>query len=243
MIIKAISSFTEYHEAVIDIQKKQPLLLYRGVKDARYPLLSSVGRCINQILEGEEDTTLEDMLEEEKRSLTIFRSEAIQFVNQEPKSSWQWLAIAQHNGMPTRMMDWTLNPLVALYFATRSDFNSESAVYVNDFERDRWIHGDEMAFSQIEGKHADPFKLGNHFYFAPSYIDDRIAAQEGMFSIQPDPTVPFPEENLSKLIIGCEFRREIRITLMRYGFTPRTMFPGTTGIAEKLYWDKFRVHR
>lgn len=240
---KAISSFTEYHETVMEMQKKQPVLLFRGVKDAGYSLLSAVGRCINQILEEEKSTTLEYMLEEEKRSLTIFRSEAIQCVNQAPKSSWQWLAIAQHNGMPTRLMDWTLNPLVALYFATRSDFDSKSAVYVNDFDRDRWIHGDEMAYNQIEGKHADPFKLGTNFYFAPSYIDDRIAAQEGMFSIQPDPTVPFPEENLTKLIIDCEVRREIRFTLMKYGFTPRTMFPGITGIAEKLYWDKFRFHR
>lgn len=237
-----ISSFTEYHEVLSEMHKIQPVLLFRGVKDVKYSLLSSVGRCINRILKEEENTSLDFLLEEEKRSLTIFRTEAIQCVKREPKSSWQWLAIAQHNGMPTRLMDWTINPLVALYFAVRSDFASNSAVYVNDFDKNRWIHGDEMAYNNIEKKHSDPFALETNYYFAPSYIDDRIAAQEGLFSIQPDPTIPFPDENISKLIISGDIRREIRFMLMRYGFTPRTMFPGIGGIAEKLYWDKFRVH-
>jgi FRG domain len=105
-----INSYTDFVDVVC--ATKLNGFLFRGVAEAKtHDLIPSIGRVTK--FKGQ---SLAEITREEKHWLKRFRFEGAQYVSGKP-DTWQWMALAHQHGLPVRLLEWTRNPLVALYFA------------------------------------------------------------------------------------------------------------------------------
>jgi len=194
-------------------------VVYRGVTSSAHELIPKVGRR----RKGERVLQPKD----ERHIFNLFKQRAIAHLDRIPANNWEWLAIAQHHGLPTRLLDWTRNPLVAAYFAVVEKHDSDSAIY-----------GYRSNVYLSITKHPDPFEVDRVFRVVPNHVTLRITAQSGLFTIHPVPTEPLSADGdkLCKFVIPAASRRGIKQTLDKLGINSASLFPGLDGIARHIDW-------
>ena len=134
-----IDSFEEFHSAVYS--KDAYGTLYRGQKNIRWPLKPKIGRYLTRFEEHGFDR--QTSIKAESQIIRIFRKQSAYHLGYMPKDGWEVWSIAQHHGLPTRLMDWTRNPLVALFFAVEDAFDGDSVAYALKFAEGHISIGEE----------------------------------------------------------------------------------------------------
>jgi hypothetical protein len=226
---KTIHSFLEYIEFI----ERTPnlgseIILFRG-QPKLDPLLPQIAR----------DNPNINTVDLEIKMLEALRRRSPLLINREFNNDWEWLILSQHYGMKTRLLDWSSNPLVALWFACYNPYfiNENSYVYI--------LIGDKsMQVDYNSGK--GPFDTTKTKILRPKLNNERIVAQFGwftahMFSISSKKFVKLEtnadvKDKLIEIKIPAEIKADVLSKLSIMGINNRTIFPDISGLCKHLNW-------
>lgn len=245
-------SFTAILTEIEAYQSSRGDVWYRGVTNEGYDLLPSLARRAKA-------PTEEDLDQLEKGIATAFAQRSPPFVDRDFTNEWRSLFFMQHYGIPTRLLDWSESPFVALYFALSTVLRTKTGKVQSDVAL--WVC-DPVAWNTVALDHIS-YKggiLDEGCEEIKAYSPDldleqrattpvmiygthnsaRIVAQRGVFALfgkgmKSMQSVydegDFKKDTLKKIVIAKEDVDEILASLFRKGFTESTIFPDLFGLS------------
>lgn len=253
--VTSLQDFLKVTQEYITKARSDEPVVFRGHRDVGWRLLPTIARypfTTNAICTEDSDDSAERRLFLLARSQGASVSPDWMQAGHSPETAWKQLLIAQHHGFPTRLLDWSMNPLVGLFFALEGRAEAcrdeecevcsgsgyhDSVVYglhgirAVTIERLAASNGNELPPIYGYRKRERPDEPG---LIWPPLIDGRISAQKGMFTISNDPTTPISPS--IRIRVPHQKRGAILRELENVGINRMTLFPDLDGVADYLKW-------
>lgn len=218
-ILKILESYFE------DEFGKKAFFIYRGHPSVEYKLIPSIFRKFKQ--EDDKHEYWKYSLSNENEMYMHFIKEAklyIKNIDDNTNEGYlEWMVYAQHFGVPTRLLDFTNNPLVALYFACSKEENKDGAIWIVNLTNYKKFHSKELInepnvnedttknkliyeiISELKNGSLNSSKVPIHFI--PYYFDERMSAQASSFLIWGEDDHPFEEMIDNENYINISFAK------------------------------------
>lgn len=248
--------------------------IFRGEKIHDFPLTTSLERAIDELGEKKKEVLYKDwqnILKFEGAVIREFKRKCHLFVDNPPPNERfvEWLALMQHYGAPTRLLDWTYSFFIAVFFALENlKYGQKCFICAIDSD---WLGANNKKFLESRGekykdilsdiydieKREKKFKeiidkpINRVFGINPSRLNSRLVIQQGFFLCPGNISKTFIENlegNLSQTdyqdkiifyIIPYKAREEILRNLYRMNINRAALFPGLEGFAKSLNLSLF----
>lgn len=214
----AVSSFGELHKLLLGYRERW---IFRGHSNADWKLVPKGGRAEY----GGQDVEL----------FESWKRRAVEYLSPHPQSDWDRLAIAQHHGLATRLLDWTTNPLNAAYFAVGNEGKGPAVLFSVKFA---------SSFNQSADRvdpPVAPMAFDGVAILRPRGVVPRITRQGGLFTIHNPPDTSLEElpagiVTVDRIMIAESYRAQLRADLAFYGVNSASLFPDLEGLSKFLNW-------
>jgi hypothetical protein len=216
--VHRVRTFAGLHEALSRLSAGFQGIgrVFRGHADVSWDLVPKAGRPPFK------DADLGVYFSEWKRH-------ALAYVSLRPESDWEWLAIAQHHGLATNLLDWTYNPLAAAFFAVAEPADCDAAIFS--------YRPDSLALTAT----FSPLAFDGVEVYKPFHVAGRITRQMGVFTAHGPASLALDAvdgeaEKLQVVVVDRAYRRQLLVDLAGYGVNHGTLFPDLDGLSKHINW-------
>jgi hypothetical protein len=205
--------------------------MFRG-QLKNWPLIPTIGR-LRKLVDAFDDWRVfhEHVLERFKRY-------GRPHFNEKPQTEIEWLVHAQHHGLPTRLLDWTTNPLKGLFFSVDDPHDDR-------FDGVLWMVQPNVWWEEFTVKNQEYWEKDLAAFF-PEHLNPRLIAQEGCFLSFPLPKnkrkiqplevgiAGYSVNKISSFVIPKSAKPTLRHELSLLGINHRSLFPSLDGVARSV---------
>lgn len=195
-----VKNLNEYNSIIQTLILDHREIYFRGQSQAKYKLVPSIARGMPKDFKPKLHEV--ELYTAFRRRMAVYKEETFrEYTSISTQNNLETIAIAQHNGLKTRLLDWSTNPLTSLYFSCENSHEIKSdsqedpycIIWVLVAPEDRAIRNqfffnDEDTNKKME----DLVELPETKMYVPTIVNPRIKNQSGLFSV-----IHFEHENKS----------------------------------------------